>query len=67
MATVPFVMVMGLVLFLGIRWGGWNVGPVLVTFVFALFFASTGPGMEVLGWMVDLGNELFPQLARWSS
>ncbi|WP_433015086.1 hypothetical protein [Kribbella sp. CA-294648] len=67
MQTVPFVIVMAIVVFLGVKWGGWNLGIVLFSVVFGLFLASTPVGAEATGQITAWGNDLFPKLAAWSA
>ncbi len=51
MVTMPLAFLLGMLLVLGIRWGGWAVFPLVVTLAFGLVAASTDPGGAVTGWI----------------
>ncbi|WP_020387860.1 hypothetical protein [Kribbella catacumbae] len=67
MQTVPFVIAMAGFVFLGVKWGGWNLGIVVFSVVFGLFLASTPLGVEAVQQITTWGNELFPKLQEWSA
>lgn len=67
MQTVPFVIVLAGFVFLGVKWGGWNLGIVVFSVVFGLFLAATPLGAEAVQQITTWGNELFPKLQAWSA
>ena len=62
MVTMPLAFLLGGLLGLGVRWGGWAVLPVLVAVAFGLVAASTDPGHAVTGWINDLSAAFFAKV-----
>jgi hypothetical protein len=62
MVTMPLAFLLGALLVLGLRWGGWAALPLLVAVAFGLVAASTDPGGVVTGWINDLSAAFFAKV-----
>jgi len=66
MVTMPLAFLLGLLVALGVRWGGWAVVPIVVAVAFGLVAASTDPGGVVTGWINDLSAAFFAKVRSGS-
>lgn len=62
MVTMPLALLLGGLVFLGVRKMGWQAFPVVVAVVFGLVLGTTDMGAELQNWISDASQSVFQQL-----
>ncbi len=62
MVTMPLALLLGGLVFLGVRKMGWAAFPVVVAVVFGLVLGTTDIGGQLQGWISDASASLFREL-----